>query len=43
MYINLNCISKENLYIKSLFTDIGVHLWLAVKHPLTSVNSDLIY
>lgn len=43
IYKHLNYISQENLYIKSLFTKIGVYVRLAVKHPLASVNSGLIY
>ena len=43
IYKHLNYISQEKLNIKSLFTKIGVYVRLAVKHPLTSVNSGLIY
>ena len=32
---NLNRISQESVYIKSLFTENGVYLGLEVKHPLT--------
>ena len=40
MYTNLNCVSHKCWYIKLLFTEIGVYLWLVL---FTSVNSDLIY
>ena len=45
IYKNLNCIFQQNVYVSSLFTEIGVYLRLAVKPSLalTSVNNDLIY
>ena len=40
---NLNCISQENLYIKSLFTEMGMDIRLAANHSLNQVNNYLIY
>ena len=43
IFKNLNYMSQENLYIKSLFTGIGVYLSLPIGSPLVSVNNDPIY
>lgn len=39
----LSCNFHGNLYIKVLFSEIVVYLWLAIKQPLSSVNGYLIY